>query len=382
MENREYLKNNMKNVFFKLNLSHHDKITKLTNDEIENYLVEIYKTDLSSFLNQYEIFYNSYNVSFMIDNSNNYYLKVQIITPGLNDLLTNKNYQCIYPNCYEMILNIKGSFCPSHTEITQQLNSLQYDKLLKNHAADLKKIYDTFTSQNNLYNYFINFKGINITDFIKNNSTENSHDIQCSLEVIKKTDNMIDIDIPLDFHENLYFKFINNTLLNHNHHMSDSDDESSFNDTNDNLDDLDLSNVDINSLYDDSDNQSIDDSKTEEQKQENINVIEDNDEGEEDKDKDKNEDENEDENEEDDEDENEDEDDENKEDDEDDENDENEDDENEDDENEDDENEDSDSIFSDSDSGSEIDYKLNKDDVNNFLEALKIMKNIKPSECI
>lgn len=348
MENREYLKNNIKNVYFKLKLVHHDeKSTKLTNDEIEAYLTEIYKTDLSIFLNQYEIFYNSYNISFMIDNSNNYYLKFQIIPPGLNDLLINKNYQCIYQNCYEMILNIKGSFCPSHTEMLQQLNPTQYDKLLKNHSDDLKKIYETFTAQNNLYNYFINFNTIDITEFIKN---ENNHSIQCFLEVIKKKDNMIDIDIPLDLHENLYFKFITNSLSNH---TLDSDDESSLNDSEINLDDLDVLNVDINSLYnpsDDSENELIDDLKInneniETQQQETINIILDDKENYSYEDvKNNSEPDNI---------------------------------ENDDIENDDTENDECESIFSDSDSGSEIDYKLNKDDINQFLQALKIMKNMK-----
>lgn len=324
----------MKNVYFKLKLNHHnDKNTRLTYDAIEEYIIDIYKTDLTTFLNQYEIFYNSYNISFMIDNSNNHYLKMQIISPGLNDLLTNKNYQCIYPNCYEMILNIKGSFCHSHIEITKQLNTVQYDKLLKNHADDLKKIYETFTAQTNLYNYFINFKTIDITDFIKH---EKNRNIQCILEVAKKTDNMIDIDIPLDLNENLHFKFIND--------MRDSDDESSFNDSEINLDDLDGINIDINSLDDESEYQCVintqkieddvhssdnkDDNNDDDNKNENIISDTENDNSDE----------------------------------------------------EDTENDNSSSIFSDSDSGSEIDYKLNKDDINEFLEALKMMKKMRTSE--
>ena len=69
MQNYEfshYLKSNMKEVYFKINLTDiNDSRRQLTNEETECYLTYIYNSDLSNVLNHYAIFFNSYNISFL-----------------------------------------------------------------------------------------------------------------------------------------------------------------------------------------------------------------------------------------------------------------------------------------------------------------------------
>ena len=191
------------------------KITSELND-IDYLLDLIQKEDWNPFLINRGVFVQSYNLVFLVNNSNDYFVKFEILVPSLQTLLSNKNHQCIFPDCNEIILNYRTNFCNEHLE-SQDINNVQLmTKYFDDHSNQLKLIYKNYKEQYNLYNFLlIRLKKKDKKSF--NISLENQN-IKCRFELINDTSKLIEIELTNNINE------LDCLILNNN----DSDTETSI----------------------------------------------------------------------------------------------------------------------------------------------------------
>jgi hypothetical protein len=191
------------------------KITSELND-IDYLLDLIQKEDWSPFFINLGVFIQSYNLVFLVNNSNDYFVKFEILVPSLQTLLSNKNHQCIFPDCNEIILNYRTNFCNEHLE-SQDINNVQLmTKYFDEHSNQLKLIYKNYKEQYNLYNFLlIRLKKKDTKSF--NISLENQN-IKCRFELINDTSKLIEIELTNNINE------LDCLILNNN----DNDNETSI----------------------------------------------------------------------------------------------------------------------------------------------------------
>ena len=182
-------------IYFKIKLNLEDV------DIDMDYLLDlIQKEDWEPFLINLGIFIQSYNLVFLVNNSNEYFIKFQILVPSLQTLLTNKNHQCIFPDCNEIILNYKTSFCTEHLE-NQEINNVQLmTQYFDQHSQQLKDIYKHYKDQYNLYKFLTTNLKKNKKMFDININLENKN-IKCHLELINDTSKLIEIELTNKINE-------------------------------------------------------------------------------------------------------------------------------------------------------------------------------------
>jgi hypothetical protein len=180
-------------IYFKIKINSKDE------DQDENvdmdYLLDlIQKKDWQTFFINLGIFIQSYNLVFLVDNSNDYFVKFQILVPSLQTLLTNKNHQCVFPDCNEIILNYRTNFCTEHLESNEINNAPLMTEYFDKHSQELKDIYKNYKEQYNLYNFLSKKLKINKKSFDINLENKNIK-CNCQLELINDTSKLIEIEL-------------------------------------------------------------------------------------------------------------------------------------------------------------------------------------------
>jgi hypothetical protein len=184
-------------IYFKINQNNNNQNNDNQNLElldIDILLDLIQKEDWQSFFISLGIFIQSYNLVFLVNNSDDYFVKFQILAPSLQTLLNNKNHQCIFPDCNEIILNYKTNFCPEHLE-SQDINNVQLmAQYFDEHSKQLKDIYKNYKEQYNLYNFLLNkLKKPNKNTLCINITIGNNTKFQ--FELINDTSQLLEIEL-------------------------------------------------------------------------------------------------------------------------------------------------------------------------------------------
>jgi hypothetical protein len=182
-------------IYFKIKINQ-------SNESLDvDYLLDlIQKENWEYFFINLGIFIQSYNLVFLVNNSNDYFVKFEILVPSLRTLLTNKNHQCIFPECNEIILNYKTNFCTEHLE-SPEINNVQLmTEYFDKHSQELKDIYKNYKEQYNLYNFFSNKLKNNKKSFDINLENKNIK-CRCQLELINDTSKLIEIELTNNINE-------------------------------------------------------------------------------------------------------------------------------------------------------------------------------------
>lgn len=159
------------------------KINKNDDIDIEKLLEKLELDNFNDFFNDLGIFFQTYNISFLSNSNNEYFIYFDILVPSLESLLIKKNHQCIFPNCNESIMDYKKNFCDNHLNSELQDVSI-FDK-------ELEQIFTNYKLQKNIYN-FLKSK-YNNTIFKYNN-------LSCDLEIVNNNiiNKLTNIDLQND----------------------------------------------------------------------------------------------------------------------------------------------------------------------------------------
>jgi len=153
------------------------------NIDIENLLERLELENFNDFFSNLGIFFQTYNISFLSNSKNEYFINFDILVPSLESLLIKKNHQCIFPNCNESIIDYKINFCDNH--MNSELSDISiFDK-------ELEQIFTNYKLQKNIYN------------FIKsqhNNTIFKYDNLCCYLEIIDNNiiNKLVNIDLQND----------------------------------------------------------------------------------------------------------------------------------------------------------------------------------------
>ncbi len=181
------------------------KIIIEQNNNIENTLEKLELENFNKFFNDLGIFYQTYNISFLSNSNNEYFIKFDILVPSLESILIKKNHQCIFPNCNEIISDYKINFCDNH--INHELQDVSiFD-------TELEQIFTNYKLQKNIYN-FLKTK-YNKTNFKYDN-------LYCDLEIVDDTiiNKLVNIDLQNDM-EDINFMLDNMTTSEIDENESD-----------------------------------------------------------------------------------------------------------------------------------------------------------------
>lgn len=168
--------------------------------DIENLLEKLELENFNFFFNKLGIFYQTYNISFLSNSMNEYFIHFDILVPSLESLLIKKNHQCIYHNCNESIADYKMNFCNNH--INHELEDISiFDK-------ELEQIFTNYKLQKNIYNFLKSHH---------NNTIFKYDNLYCDLEIVNNNiiNKLVNIDLQNDMDD------INFML----EHMNTSDNE-------------------------------------------------------------------------------------------------------------------------------------------------------------
>jgi hypothetical protein len=192
--------NRLSEIYFKIKIIENtNNDTKKENNDIENYLELLKKEDLTDFLISLGIFTQSYDINFLVNSNNEYFIKFEILTPSLNDLLNNKNHQCIFPDCYEIIINYRNNFCTEHLEHPNINNYEIMNQYFDIHSQELKKIFTDYKNQKNLSN-FIKSNNNNIEPIIISYKSS-LKDIIYNFELTTDINKLIEIQLTNEINE-------------------------------------------------------------------------------------------------------------------------------------------------------------------------------------
>jgi hypothetical protein len=153
------------------------------NIDLENLLEKLELENFNDFFNNLGIFFQTYNISFLSNSMNEYFINFDILVPSLESLLIKKNHQCIFPNCNESIIDYKINFCNNHMN-TELTDISVFDK-------ELEQIFTNYKLQKNIYN-FLKTQHSN-TVFKYNN-------LCCDLEIVENNiiNKLVNIDLQND----------------------------------------------------------------------------------------------------------------------------------------------------------------------------------------
>lgn len=238
---------NIHNVYFKILFKPKETSQVFENNiknNIEKYLTILEKEDLIPFLNNLGLFVQSYDIKFLTNNLDQYFLKVEILQPSFKRLIQNRTIECMVPNCNDIIVNKNYNLCVNHLDDSLINNSQLMTTYFNQHIQKTKEIYNNYNNQKDIYSFLVNKYQDNI-DFMY--LSENFKNINCILELFKYDDKGLNktklIEIELSYKVNkLKFK----TLYNDTHSDSDSDSDSDSESGSDNEDDLNTSNENCN----------------------------------------------------------------------------------------------------------------------------------------
>ncbi len=211
-------------IFFKIEIKAKNNEKEKQNEiekEKEKYLENLKVEDLTLFLVNLGFYIQSYDINFLVNNNNDYFIKFEILIPSLNDLLNNKNHQCIFPNCNEIILNYRTNFCTEHLESPDINNIELINQYFELHSKELKQIFKDYKNQKNL-STFLKTKYNNIEPILITYPSNNIPDIIYSFELTTDINKLIEIELSNEINEL-------DCMIYTNFSESDSDSDSNFN---------------------------------------------------------------------------------------------------------------------------------------------------------
>ncbi len=179
-------------------------INDKNNIDIENLLEKLELENFNDFFSSLGIFFQTYNISFLSNSKNEYFINFDILVPSLESLLIKKNHQCIFPNCNESIIDYKMNFCDNH--MNSKLEDISvFDK-------ELEQIFTNYKLQKNIYNFLKT----------QHNNTIFKYDkMDCDLEIFDNNiiNKLINFDLQNDMDD------INFMLDNMNTSEKDEDED-------------------------------------------------------------------------------------------------------------------------------------------------------------
>ena len=211
-------------IFFKIDIkdkNNEKEKEKEIQTEKEKYLENLKVEDLTLFLVNLGFYIQSYDINFLVNNNNDYFIKFEILIPSLNDLLNNKNHQCIFPNCNEIILNYRTNFCTEHLESPDINNIELINQYFELHSKELKQIFKDYKNQKNL-STFLKTKYNNIEPIVITYPSNNIPDVIYSFELTTDINKLIEIELSNEINEL-------DCMIYTNFSESDSDSDSNFN---------------------------------------------------------------------------------------------------------------------------------------------------------
>ena len=215
---------NINSLYFKINFFCKKTNQNIT-ENIDKYLASLEKEDFKDFLNNLGLFIQSYNISFMTNSTNQYFLKIEILQPSLKRLIQNRSIECIYPDCDDIILNKKYNLCEQHLNDSIINDVSLINSYLDQHIKKTKEIYNNYSNQKNIFLFLKNKYQHNSSFVYLSDSFRN---INCILELLNYDDmnninndnNLIEIELPYKFDK----RKINYHNVNDNDNDNDNDD--------------------------------------------------------------------------------------------------------------------------------------------------------------
>ena len=194
---------NINSLYFKINFCS-KKTNETITENIDKYLASLEKEDFKDFLNNLGLFIQSYNISFMTNSTNQYFLKIEILQPSLKRLIQNRSIECIYPDCDDIILNKKYNLCEQHLNDSIINDVSLINSYLDQHIKKTKEIYNNYSNQKNIF-LFLKNKYQNHSSFVY--LSDSFRNVNCILELLNYDDmnninndnNLIEIELPYKF---------------------------------------------------------------------------------------------------------------------------------------------------------------------------------------
>jgi hypothetical protein len=249
---------NIHNVYFRILFKPKESsqiFEKNIEKNIEKYLTVLEKEDLTRFLNNLGLFVQSYDIKFLTNNLDQYFLKVEILQPSFKRLIQNRSIECIFPNCNDITDNKNYNLCEKHLDDSIINNYEIMTQYLNEHIKKTKEIYNNYNNQKDIYSFLLNKHQDNI---YFSYLSENFKNISCVLELVKYDANDSSnkeklVEIELAYKVN---KLKLKTLFNDPNTDADSDSSDSNSDSNSDSD------ADANSSRSDNGDDNLTDNNT------------------------------------------------------------------------------------------------------------------------
>jgi hypothetical protein len=174
-------KNRLHIVYFKI---------KNENDTKDNNILKTF--NFISFFANFDISIETYNIRFLINSDNEYFIKFEINYQSLQSILENLNTLCIINDCHEKIIGIGEIFCQSHllseTITTTKIETINSYFSIRNQK--LETSFFEYTKQSDLFNY------------LKTHPRNNNNDIfiveNFELILVSESDDLLEIKLNFD----------------------------------------------------------------------------------------------------------------------------------------------------------------------------------------
>ena len=198
--------NRIREVIFKIIIKSNDnKIIDNNCESYQDYLKTLELFDFYLFFKELNIVIENYSIEFLINNKDDFYIKLDIYYPSLGSILKYINSQCIFPECNEKILNYSDNFCPNHLTDEIISNFELVNNCFNNKNKELKELYNNYKEQADLYNCLKN-KSVNNDNIFKiKNHKIKEEEFDYFFELIEDVNDNISqlIEINLNTFKNL-----------------------------------------------------------------------------------------------------------------------------------------------------------------------------------
>jgi len=190
--NNNYVQNRIQHIYFRVILKK-DNIINNENDKYQSLLEQLNEVDLVPFLYELGILAESYGLDFLTNNKEEYFIRLETLTPCLEALLSYKNNLCIYPNCNDMVLDFRDYFCHNHLQEDINHNKDDIETFFKNRKSELMELFNNYKKQENIYKYLCDEFDMSNKHFLF--MSKYVDDIDCYFQVIKDDANLIEIEL-------------------------------------------------------------------------------------------------------------------------------------------------------------------------------------------
>lgn len=174
-------KNRLHTVYFKI---------KNENDVEDHNILKTF--NFISFFANFNISIKTYNIKFLINSEDEYFIKFEINYQSLQSILENLNTLCIINDCCEKIIGIGEIFCQTHllTEMIKTTDIEIINSYFSIRNQKLETCFFEYTKQSDLFNY------------LKTHPRNNNNDIfiveKFELILVSEPDDLLEIKLNFD----------------------------------------------------------------------------------------------------------------------------------------------------------------------------------------